>query len=155
MISWTLPSDDDFGTPHLPRPDDTIAGVFLVRTRGAVAQSRADPRGGAHLVAFGTACTHMGCLLVRGEGEGEHNIVYRPPSGDGPETLVCGPCPCHGTSFDLTLGGLVILGPATQNLPQMALEVDGDQVKGTGWLDEIVDPREEAWPLAAGGGASP
>ncbi len=154
-MRWDLPPENKFGVPRLPRAEDngTRAGAFLLRLRTPAAGSIPDPRGVGHLVAFGTACTHMGCLLVRGEGAGEHDVGYDPPSGDRPEKVVCGPCPCHGTSFDLTREGLVILGPATQNLPQLVLEIDGNQVVSR--PEGVVDPRDESWPLAAGGGASP
>lgn len=68
------------------------------------------------VVAFSRICTHMGCELVD----------YRPDSG------VLGPCPCHFTTFDLARDGQVVLGQATQNLPRVMLDVDGDDVYATG-----------------------
>lgn len=69
------------------------------------------------VVAFNYMCTHMGCPLV-----GMYQHEYR----------MLGPCPCHFTRFDLTKNGMVIIGQATQNLPQILLEVEGDDVYATG-----------------------
>ncbi len=68
------------------------------------------------VVAFSNACTHMGCPIVD----------YRP------EHAVLGPCPCHYTTFDLARDGQVVLGQATQNLPRLLLEVDGDDIYASG-----------------------
>ncbi len=100
---------------------------------------------GGHLVAFGNACTHMGCLLISEYGEGTGLLNYAPAGDGGGPRIVCGPCPCHGTSFDLAKAGLVILGPATQDLPQLALKRDGDDAVSTGWRVGQ-DPRIEQWP---------
>jgi arsenite oxidase small subunit len=71
------------------------------------------------IVAFGTDCTHMGCPL-RG--------AYKPEYG------ILGPCGCHFTTFDLAHRGMVVLGQATQNLPQVILELDGDDINAVGTL---------------------
>lgn len=71
------------------------------------------------IVAFGTDCTHMGCPL-RG--------LYRP------EHQILGPCGCHYTTFDLTLRGMVVLGQATENLPQILLDLDGDDIVAVGTI---------------------
>lgn len=68
------------------------------------------------IVAFSSICTHMGCLLD--EYKPEHNAL--------------GPCPCHFSTFDLANNGMVTLGQATQNLPQVLLSVDGDDIYATG-----------------------
>ncbi|MCH7669245.1 MAG: arsenate reductase (azurin) small subunit [Acidobacteria bacterium] len=60
------------------------------------------------IVAFSRLCTHMGCTVPTYQHE------YR----------VLGPCPCHFTTFDLIHGGIVVMGQATQNLPQVLLSVD-------------------------------
>lgn len=70
------------------------------------------------IVAFSNICTHMGCVLT--EFRSDHNVL--------------GPCPCHFTTFDLAHGGMVGLGQATQNLPQVVLEVEDDDVYATGVL---------------------
>lgn len=119
------------GFPYLlESPDGAPDRVFVMRFDRRV--SGALQHDGHYYVGFGTACTHMGCVLVPADGVGA--------AGD-----VCGPCPCHGTTFDLTLGGLVVLGPATQDLPQVALEVQDGALVATAWTG-APDPRDETWP---------
>lgn len=102
-------------------------------------------------IGFSPVCTHMGCLLVRGMKAGEHDLQPFEPES---KQLICGPCRCHGTSFDLVKAGLVVLGPATQNLPQLALrrvnenghaQSDGTHIQAHAWLNDP-DPRFEHWP---------
>jgi arsenite oxidase small subunit len=71
------------------------------------------------IVAFATDCTHMGCPL-----QGQYN----------PTHAVLGPCPCHFTTFDLTLRGQVVIGQATEDLPQILLDVEGDDVFAVGTM---------------------
>jgi len=77
-----------------------------------------EPAGGgigpdADVVAFSRSCPHMGTLLM---GAGGYNAEYKG----------MGPCPAHLTRFDLTRYGIVISGHATESLPQIMLEVEGD-----------------------------
>jgi arsenite oxidase small subunit len=58
------------------------------------------------IVAFVPPCTHMGGPLV-----------FNPKTN-------CAVCPLHYTQFDLTRGGKVVSGHATQSLPQVMLEFD-------------------------------
>lgn len=61
---------------------------------------------GRDIVAYSTLCTHMGC----------------PVSYDaGSRTFRCG---CHFSTFDAELGGQMVCGQATENLPQVALQYD-------------------------------
>jgi arsenite oxidase small subunit len=71
------------------------------------------------IVAFSTFCTHMGCPLA-----GQYN----------PEHAVLGPCGCHFTTFDLTLRGQVVIGQATEDLPQIILDIEGDDVFAVGTM---------------------
>ena len=71
------------------------------------------------IVAYSTLCTHMG-----GDLSGEYNAEYK----------VAGPCREHLTTFDLTRHGMVVSGHATQALPQIVLEFDGDDVIAVGIL---------------------
>ena len=71
------------------------------------------------IVAFATDCTHMGCPL-RGLFNAEHSVL--------------GPCACHFTTFDLTHRGMVVLGQATENLPQILLDIEGDEIFAIGTL---------------------
>ncbi len=71
---------------------------------------------GEDIVSFSSICTHMGCVLD--EYRPEHNAL--------------GPCSCHFSTFDLANNGMVTLGQATQNLPQVLLSVEDDNIYATG-----------------------
>jgi arsenite oxidase small subunit len=58
------------------------------------------------IVAFTTLCTHMGGPLI-----------YNSQNN-------CAVCQIHYTQFDLTRGGMVVTGHATEFLPQVILEFD-------------------------------
>jgi arsenite oxidase small subunit len=45
---------------------------------------------------------------------------------------VLGPCPLHLTTFDLTKHGMVASGHATESLPQIVLELQGDDIYAVG-----------------------
>ena len=74
------------------------------------------------IVAFSTLCTHMGGPLA-GQYRGQYKIL--------------GPCPFHLTTFDLTRHGMVVAGQATESLPQIVLEVKGDDIWATGVMGLI------------------
>jgi arsenite oxidase small subunit len=96
-----------------------------------------EPAGGGigrenNVVAFNSFCTHQGGPLA---GQ------FHADSG------VAGPCPLHWTTFDLTRHGMVVSGHATQGLPQIILELQGDDILATGVMgliygynDNQVDP---------------
>lgn len=69
------------------------------------------------VVAFNQQCPHMGGPL-----QGTYKDAY--------EAL--GPCPLHLTTFDLTRHGMVISGHATESLPQIVLEAQGDDIYAIG-----------------------
>ena len=69
------------------------------------------------IVAFNYLCTHMG---------GPMQNTYRHQYG----TL--GPCPFHFSRFDLSKHGIMVLGQATQSLPQIGLSVEGDEIYAEG-----------------------
>ena len=71
----------------------------------------------ADVVAFSTRCTHLGGKL-RGALQAQVQVL--------------GPCPRHLTTFDLTRHGVVISGHATASLPQVMLELDGDEIRAIG-----------------------
>ena len=48
------------------------------------------------------------------------------------EHKVLGPCPCHLSQFDLAKGGSLVIGQATQRLPQILLRVYGGQIYALG-----------------------
>ncbi len=69
------------------------------------------------VVAFNSLCPHQGGPLA-GRLNAEHQVL--------------GPCPLHLSTFDLTRHGMVISGHATGGLPQIVLELDGDDIYATG-----------------------
>ncbi len=87
---------------------------FIVKL-GAQAIGGIGPEG--DIVSFNYMCTHMGCALI-----GMYNHDHR----------MLGPCPCHFTRFDLTKNGMVIIGQATENLPQVTMELEGEDIYATG-----------------------
>ena len=129
MLKWSCKVSDikEFGTPYMLEAQPDVPDAFILRIHGPMPGSIPAPDSkGGHFIAFGNACTLMGCLLVTNGDMGQSKINYNQGLIDSEQRLVCGPCPCHGTSFDLTMQGLVILGPATQNLPQLNLKVKDD-----------------------------
>ena len=79
------------------------------------------------IVAFSKICTHMGCPI----SEYQHDLN------------ALGPCACHYTTFDLIHGGMVAMGQATQNLPQVLLNVDGDSGMAGGLMRLVKIGRSE------------
>lgn len=74
------------------------------------------------VVAFNTLCTHMG---------GQMGNTYK--SAD----KALGPCPIHQSTFDLTRHGMIISGHGTESLPQVLLELDGDNIYAVGMIGLI------------------
>jgi arsenite oxidase small subunit len=66
------------------------------------------------VVAFNALCPHMGWDIPA-------RLFHADPG-------IAGPCPAHWTTFDLTRHGMVVSGHATQGLPQVVLELEGDDV---------------------------
>jgi arsenite oxidase small subunit len=69
------------------------------------------------VVAFNYYCTHQG---------GDLTGTYK---GD---TKSLGACPLHLSTYDLTRHGILISGQAYQNLPQVLLELNGDDIYAVG-----------------------
>lgn len=69
------------------------------------------------IVGFNQQCPHMG---------GPLDGTYKP------QHQVLGPCPLHLTTFDLTRHGMVISGHSTESLPQIVLEIQGDDIFAVG-----------------------
>jgi arsenite oxidase small subunit len=85
------------------------------------------------VVAFSTLCTHMGGPLA-GQYRGQYKVL--------------GPCPLHLTTFDLTKHGMVVSGQATESLPQIVLEVAGDDLWATGVMGLIYGYSNNLWRKA-------
>ena len=66
---------------------------------------------GGTLHAFGDTCTHLHCSLAEGELDG---IVVT--------------CPCHGSQFYVTTGG-VLRGPAQEPVRSYVARVDNDALQ--------------------------
>lgn len=99
-------------------PFDSIQNVLV--KLGAPAGGGVGPQ--QDLVAFNQLCTHMGGPL-----NGTLKAVHQ----------VLGPCPLHLTTFDLTRHGMVVSGHGTESLPQIVLELSGDDIFAVGVMGLI------------------
>jgi len=77
---------------------------------------------GRDVVAFNALCPHMGGQLAKSFQGGDQAL---------------GPCPLHQSTFDLTRHGMVISGHATESLPQVLLELEGDDIYAVGLIGLI------------------
>lgn len=66
------------------------------------------------IVAYSTLCTHKGCPVA-------YNADRK--------MLIC---PCHWSSFDPAKGGQMIIGQASEGLPQITLRVEAGMVEAVG-----------------------
>ena len=70
------------------------------------------------IVAFSTACAHMGAPL---------DDVYNHEYG------MLGPCPLHFSTFDLAKSGMNVMGKSVEWLPQVVLKADDNgDIRATG-----------------------
>ena len=104
----------DFNYPG----DGPHTGCVLLQLKNSAGGGIGDNQS---IVAFNTRCTHMGGDVA----DGIH-------ADEGVAT-----CGEHLTIFDLTRHGTVTAGHATQSLPQVILEVDGDEIYATGVIGLI------------------
>lgn len=95
-------------------PTDDIENILVMLAEEAGAGVGAD----RNIVAFNTVCPHMGGIMDAS--------LFRPEHG------ILGPCPLHLSTFDLAKHGMVVSGHSTTSLPQIALELDGDDIVATG-----------------------
>ena len=91
------------GHEHLSTYPDQASPVVLIKLGRPVVNGVGPDR---DIVAFSRRCSHMGGTLS-----------FRPDSA----TIHC---PLHYAMFDAQKGGLLIIGQATDNLPQLELEID-------------------------------
>jgi arsenite oxidase small subunit len=73
------------------------------------------------VVAFSYLCTHQG-----GPMQGQYKV-----SGD---QRVLGQCPFHLSTYDLRRHGIIVSGQAYESLPQVLLEIDGDNIYAVGMM---------------------
>lgn len=95
-------------------PTDDIENVLVMLNEeagGGVGAQR-------NIVAFNTVCPHMGGYMDADAFKPRHSIL--------------GPCPLHLSTFDLTKHGMLVSGHSTASLPQIVLELDGDDIVATG-----------------------
>ncbi|MEZ8694563.1 arsenate reductase (azurin) small subunit [Vibrio splendidus] len=76
------------------------------------------------IVAYSMTCTHQGGPLTGAyKTTGEHRIV--------------GQCPFHLSTFDLRRHGIMVSGQAFESLPQVLLELEGDDIYAVGVMGLI------------------
>lgn len=81
------------------------------------------------VVAFSYMCTHQG---------GPMQTTYK-HVGD---QRVMGQCPLHLSTYDLRRHGIIVSGQAYQSLPQVLLEVEGDNVYAVGIMGLLFGRQE-------------
>ncbi|MGH7319633.1 MAG: arsenate reductase (azurin) small subunit [Candidatus Rokuibacteriota bacterium] len=69
---------------------------------------------GRDIVAYSTLCTHKGCP-----------VGYRPER----KLMIC---PCHWSTFDPAKAGALVIGQASQHLPQIELRIENEAVQAVG-----------------------
>lgn len=99
-------------------PDDgQNSQCMLVKMAGAKAGGGVGPK--RDVVAFSYLCTHQGGFMNgKYQAVGEHRVL--------------GQCPLHLSTYDLTRHGIIVSGQAYQSIPQVLLELDGDDIYAVG-----------------------
>lgn len=101
-------------------PDELAnSASMLVKLGGVRGGGGIGPQG--DVVAFSYLCTHQG-----GPMQGTY-------LAEGPHRIL-GQCPLHLTTYDLTRHGIVVAGQAVESLPQVLLELDGDEIFAVGLM---------------------
>lgn len=101
-------------------PDDKAYSESMLVKLGTEAGGGIGPD--KDVVAFNYICTHQG-----GPMQGTYQAADK----------ALGPCPLHLTTYDLTRHGIFISGQAYQSLPQVLLELDGDDIYAVGMFGLI------------------
>lgn len=101
-------------------PDEGAHSSSMLIKLGVKAGGGLGPDG--DVVAFNAICTHQG---------GPLQASYKAA------TKTLGACPFHLSTFDLTRYGILISGQAYQSLPQVMLELDGDDIYAVGVMGLI------------------
>ena len=106
-VEFQYPAKHEFATCTLVRLSE-VAG-------GGIGPNKS-------IVAFNNICPHLGASMT---------TTFDGVAG------IAGPCPLHWTTFDLSRHGMVISGHATISLPQIQLELDGDDIYAVGVIGLI------------------
>ncbi|MBB4022735.1 MAG: arsenate reductase (azurin) small subunit [Confluentimicrobium sp.] len=112
-----LAQDEPFDFTY---PDEGLYAESILVKLGKAAGGGIGPE--KDVVAFNYTCTHQGGPL-----QGTYQAADK----------ALGPCPLHLTTFDLTRHGIFISGQAYQSLPQVLLELDGDDIYAVGMFGLI------------------
>ncbi len=98
-------------------PDDGPNSQGLLVKMGVPAGGGLGPK--QDVVGFSLMCTHQGGPL-----NGQYKVVG--------EHRVLGQCPFHLSTFDMRRHGIIVSGQAYESLPQVLLELDGDEIYAVG-----------------------
>jgi arsenite oxidase small subunit len=90
---------------------DAASPAVLLRLSEAAANGVGP---GRDIVAYSTLCTHKGCP-----------VAFKPER----KMLIC---PCHWSTFDPAKSGTLVIGQASQHLPQIELRVSNGVVEAIG-----------------------
>nr|VFJ94248.1 MAG: arsenite oxidase small subunit [Candidatus Kentron sp. LFY] len=124
----TLSSLRDHEPKHFDYPDTlSNSSAMIVKMEGIPAGGGIGPK--QDVVAFSTLCTHQGGPL-----QGTYKHV-----GD---QRILGQCPFHLSTFDLRRHGIIVSGQAYNSLPQVVLEIEGDDIYAVGLLGLIFGRNE-------------
>jgi len=101
-------------------PDDgQNSQCFVVKMAGAKSGGGIGPQ--RDVVGFSYLCTHQGGFMNgKYQAVGDHRVL--------------GQCPLHLSTYDLTRHGIIISGQAYQSIPQVLLELDGDDIYAVGMM---------------------
>ncbi len=95
-------------------PNDDIENILVMldeEAGGGIGEAR-------NIVAFNTICPHQGGYMGAEDFKRPHSVL--------------GPCPLHLSTFDLTKHGMIVSGHAVESLPQIVLQIEGDEIIATG-----------------------
>lgn len=101
-------------------PDEGEYSESIIVKLGTEAGGGLGPK--RDVVAFNYTCTHQGGPL-----QGTYKPDYK----------ALGPCPIHLTTYDLTRHGIFISGQAYESLPQVLLELQGEDIYAVGMFGLI------------------
>lgn len=123
---------------HGRRMADSAALIIRMRPEDLkVREARKDWVQDGHIV-YSVICTHLGCPVKLYEAQTHHLF-----------------CPCHQSTFDATREAKVLFGPASRNLPQLAISIDDEgYFVAQGDFNEPVGPsyweRKDSYPDKVG-----